>query len=95
MRNHVFEAIGGCFIEALEQVSVDIKDGPNRRVTKSGCDGLRVLSGVDQERNVTVPEVVETAWLSDRSAHSGQPLPLPEVCPSQWTTLIRREDEAI
>jgi len=58
------EGIGSGFIEALKQVPVDIENRTNGLMAKAGCNDFGVLSGLDEQGDVAVSEIVETAWLA-------------------------------
>ena len=55
----LIKAIGGCLVETLNEMSVDIENGPNIIVTEAIRDRFWMFSLADQQRNMTMPERVE------------------------------------
>jgi hypothetical protein len=68
------EAVGGGFVEAVEEVPVHVEDGSDGGVAEACGDRFGVFSLGDEEGGVGVPEVVESAGLADGVADGGDPL---------------------
>lgn len=65
VRNDGIKSLCSRFVEAVEQMPIHIEHGPHRGMTKSRRDGLGVLPGTNQQCNMAVAQIVETAWFSD------------------------------
>jgi hypothetical protein len=65
------EAIGGGLVEAFEEMPVGVEGGPDRRVSKSLLDHFRVLALGNQQGNVGVSQVMESAGSSHRGTDGG------------------------
>jgi len=67
------EGVGDVAVEAFEEVSVDVEDGPHRGVAEPRGDHGWVGSLVDEERHVGMPHVMKLARFTDGGAHRGFP----------------------
>jgi len=74
------KALGGGLVEAFEEVPVCVEGGSDGRVSKTLLDHFRVLTLADQQGDVGVSQVMESAWFSDGG------LPALRACGHPWDT---------
>lgn len=79
MRKHRIKASCCRFVDALEQMAVDVKHGPHRGVAEAGGDGLGVLTSLDEQGGVGVAQVVEATRFANRRSYGREPVPTSEV----------------
>jgi hypothetical protein len=72
------KALGGGLVEAFEEVPVSVEGGSDGRVSKALLDHFRVLTLADQQGDVGVSQVMESARFSHGGTDGGQPETLAE-----------------
>lgn len=72
------KALGGGLVEAFEEVPVGVEGGSDGRVSKTLLDHFRVLTLADQQGDVGVSQVMESARFSHGGTDGRQPETLAE-----------------